>query len=58
MTWAVWCSHEKVKQGAWSVLLSGLSQGAAVDEMVHRQDRVRRSKQPCRFKVLPEGEQP
>jgi hypothetical protein len=56
--WNLWVSHDKVKQGAWSVLLSGLSQGVAVDEMIVRRDRVRRSGQPCRFKALPEGELP
>jgi hypothetical protein len=31
---------------------------AAADELIIRQDRIRRSKYECRFKLLPEGETP
>ena len=58
LRWNLWTSHDKVKAGHWSVLIPGLSQRKAVEEMVERQDRVRRSGQPVRFKALPEGEEP
>jgi len=54
----LWVSHDKVRQGAWTVLLSGLTQRLATDEMLTRQDRVRRNGSPCRFKLLPDGETP
>lgn len=57
-TWNVWCSHERVRNGAWRILLSGLSAKVAVDEMTTRQDRVRRTKQPCKFRALIDGEEP
>ena len=57
-TWNLWVSHERVRNGAWTVLLSGLSPKVAVDEMTTRQDRVRRTKQPCKFRALIEGEEP
>lgn len=56
--WNLWCSHDKVRDGVWSVLLFDLSQALAVDELIVRRDRVRRGKQPCRFKMLPVGESP
>lgn len=55
--WTLWALHEKVPRG-WQPLLVGLTGQQAVNEMTVRQDRVRRSGQPCRFTVKPEGEQP
>lgn len=56
--WTVWCSHEKVSKGAWMPLLTGLSQRRALEETITRGDCVRRNKQPCQFRALPEGERP
>lgn len=56
--WNVWVSHDKVREGKWSILLGGLTQHRAIDEMIVRADRVRRSGQPCRFRILPEGWEP
>jgi hypothetical protein len=56
VTYTLWAKHEKVK---WAVpLFTGLSGAEAVAEMLRRQDRVRRSGQPCRFKVVPDGVEP
>lgn len=54
----LWCSHEKVRNGAWAILIPDLTPQAAVDELVSRKDRVRRNGQPCRFKLLAPGEVP
>lgn len=54
--WTLWAFHDRV--GRWGPLLSGLRHSVAVDELVERQDRVRRNGQPCRFKLLPDGEPP
>jgi hypothetical protein len=56
--WNVWVSHEKVHKGRWSILLHGLTQRRATEEMVIRADRVRRRGEPCRFRILPEGWEP
>lgn len=53
----VWAKHEKVKRG-WMPVITYSSAQAAIDDVVARQDRVRRSKEPVRFKVLPLGEEP
>ena len=53
----LWALHEKVGR-RWILLIPGLRGQAAVDELIARQDAVRRSGQPCRFKLLPEGEPP
>lgn len=55
-TMTLWALNSKV--GRWLPILKGLRPQAAVDEMTTRQDRVRRSGQPCIFKVLAEGEVP
>ena len=56
-TYTIFADHEKVKRG-WLPLLTGLSQQAAAEELVARQDVVRRNGQPCKFKVLADGETP
>jgi hypothetical protein len=55
-TWSVWTSHDKVREGRWSVLVAGLSQQAADADLAARQARV--TGNACRFQVLPEGETP
>jgi hypothetical protein len=60
----LWAKHEKVNPAwagfkhGWMPLMTGLHHQMALDEMITRQDRVRRSGQPCQFKVLPDGKQP
>jgi hypothetical protein len=55
MTWNVWCSHDKVRKGTWSVLVSGLTEAGATGEVETRRARVNDT---CRFLALPEGEVP
>lgn len=55
--WTLWAKHEKGPK-AWLPILTGLRHSVAISEMVTRQDRVRRSEQPCVFKLLPDGEVP
>lgn len=57
MTYTLWAKHEKVKRG-WMPMMDGLTEAVGVNELVARQDRVRRSGEPCRFKLLPDGEIP
>lgn len=57
MTFTIWANHEKVNRG-WLPILTGLTGTEAAHELTTRQDRVRRTKQPCRFKALPDGETP
>lgn len=54
--YSVWAYHQRVKR--WVPLVENLSGEEAVNEAAVRADRVRRSGQPCRFRVLPEGEAP
>jgi hypothetical protein len=39
-------------------LRTGLTQEAAVRELLERQDRIRRRSEPCRVVVLEDGEEP
>lgn len=55
-SWTLWAYHDKVKR--WTPVLTGLRHSIAIGELVVRQDRVRRSGEPCRFKLLPDGEAP
>ena len=55
-SWCLWAYHDRVAR--WVPLLTGMRHSVAIDELVTRQDRVRRSKQPCKFRLLPEGELP
>jgi hypothetical protein len=55
-SYVLWALHAQVKR--WLPIIEGLHPQMAVDEMTTRQDRVRRSGQPCVFKVLPEGKVP
>jgi len=55
-SFVLWALNAKVKR--WLPLIGGLNSQAAADEMSVRQGRVRRSGQPCVFKVLPEGAVP
>lgn len=57
MLFTVYAKNTKVGP-RWIPLLVGLPSQVAVEEMVERQDRVRRSGQPCRFAVRPDGEGP
>lgn len=52
----VWAFSPPVKK--WVPLMSGLNQQVALDEMIERQDRIRRSKFECRFAVRPDGKHP
>lgn len=52
----LWAYHDKVK--SWILLIENLRGQAAVDELIKRQDGVRRSGQPCKFKLLPVGREP
>lgn len=54
-TYVLWALHAKVKR--WVPLFVGPQQ-ELVAEMIERQDRVRRSREPCRFVVRPEGIMP
>lgn len=54
--YTLWAYHDKV--GRWVPLFTGARHSTAIDELVTRQDRVRRSGQPCRFRMLPDGEDP
>ena len=55
-TMAIWAFHTKV--GRWCRIEHGLDGETAVVNLTARQDRVRRSGQPCRFVVLPDGKEP
>lgn len=55
--YTLWAKHAYGPKN-WLPLYSGATQEWAVGEMVIRQDRVRRSGEPCRFKVTPDGEKP
>jgi hypothetical protein len=52
----IWGLHPKV--GFWLDIETGLSGNDAVVALTTRQDRVRRTRQTCQFKVLPDGEVP
>ena len=52
----VWALHDKVKR--WCLIEADLRGQEAVEAAAIRADRVRRSGQPCRFVVLPVGEEP
>ena len=55
----LWGWHRKV--GRWSTVLfdlRGVPGDVAVQELTVRQDRLRRSEEPCRLVVLPVGENP
>lgn len=54
--WSLWAKHAKVPR--WVRLETGMKLQRATDEMIVRQDRVRRSGEPCRFKLLPDGKEP
>lgn len=52
----LWARHDKGPT-FWLPIVRLRGQ-AAVDELAVRQDRVRRSGQPCQFRLLPDGESP
>lgn len=52
----VWALNDRVRK--WLPLDSGLSEQAAVEDMLERQDRVRRSGYATRFVVRPDGKKP
>lgn len=52
----LWAKHDRVKR--WLPLYTGVTQEWAIREMIIRQDRVRRTQTPCKFKVRPDGEKP
>jgi hypothetical protein len=54
--YTLWAKHDKMR--SWSPLFTGLAQQHALDEMLARQDRIRRTGHDCRFRVLPDGKQP
>ena len=54
--WVLWAKHEKVKR--WVPLLRSEHRQVVVEELIARQDRTRRRKEPVVFKVLAEGESP
>ena len=49
----VWAKADKVKR--WVPLMSGLIQQVALDEMIERQDRCRRTGYVCLFQIQPDG---
>jgi hypothetical protein len=53
----LWARHEKVNRG-WLPLITGLDEKAGLDELVTRQDRVRRLGVPCKFRLLAAGRHP
>jgi hypothetical protein len=53
-TWTLWANNEKVKRG-WLPIITGMRHSVAVDELITRQDRVRRSGEPCQFKIVEDG---
>lgn len=53
---SLWAFSPKVKR--WVLLMPELRGQAAVDEMIARQDRVRRTGYDTVFKLLPPGEEP
>ena len=55
-TYDLWAYHERI--GHWLLIVPGLRGQAANDELITRQDRVRRSGQPCTFRLLPTGQRP
>lgn len=55
--YTLWAKHGNVRSG-WLRLLTGLTQEQAVNEVVTRQDRVRRSGEPVRFTVAIDGKRP
>jgi hypothetical protein len=55
-TWTLYAYHDKVKR--WVPLFTGARHSIALDEMLTRQDRVRRSGEPCRFVMRPDGQRP
>jgi len=57
VTYTVWAKHASVRSG-WLPLFRGVSQERAVNEVVTRQDRVRRSGEPVRFTVAIDGKRP
>jgi hypothetical protein len=52
----LWAKHDKMR--SWSPLMTGLAQQVALDEMIERQDRLRRTGDSCQFRVRPDGQSP
>ena len=55
--YTLWARNSKGPRH-WLPLFRGLSEQVALEEMIERQDRVRRTGHPCRFQVKPDGERP
>ena len=58
MAFDLYASHQRVRAGEWLFIIGGLRGQSATDELIARQDRVRRSGEPVRFRLVPEGETP
>lgn len=54
--YTIWAYHERV--GRWCDIVTGLTGPDAIAEVTVRQDRLRRSHEPCRIVVLPDGKVP
>lgn len=60
-TWTIWARHDRiVVRGVkvWLPILTGMAGPDAVAELTVRQDRLRRSNEPCRLVMLEDGRTP